>query len=115
MKPKFKDAMCFKCGSYGASVKCAIEGCEFEFHAKCGREKGYLADFRESENFTMMCRLHTRMTFELYNDRQKYPLVPEFKPNDACKICFDSLGPEFDGMEMLYSPCCYFGWYHRSI
>ncbi|XP_016952096.3 PHD finger protein 7 [Drosophila biarmipes] len=95
--------ICCYCHQPGANIGCCKFGCRRTFHTKCGIDNLAQNQFRGT--YKSFCHQHV--------------ITHHRRPtsDDAiCVICTEQLiekGKRFNAVNMLYSPCCQNGWYHR--
>ncbi|KAH8421303.1 hypothetical protein KR009_001048 [Drosophila setifemur] len=94
--------ICYYCRTGGANIGCCRNGCRRTFHTKCGLDNLALNQYRDT--YKSYCHSHVR----------SYRYRPG--PTEFCVICQDMLlpaGERFSVVNVLQSPCCRNGWYHR--
>ncbi|XP_037729572.1 PHD finger protein 7-like [Drosophila subpulchrella] len=95
--------ICVYCQRPGANIGCCKSGCRRTFHTKCGIKNLAQNQFRGT--YKSYCHRH------VITHRRR-----PTSSDSICVICTELLveeGERFNVMNMLYSPCCRNGWYHR--
>ncbi|XP_037729579.1 uncharacterized protein LOC119560281 [Drosophila subpulchrella] len=96
--------ICVYCQRPSASIGCCKSGCRRTFHTKCGIKNLAQNQFRGT--YKSYCHRHV--------------ITHRRRPTSSdtiCVICTELLveeGERFNVVNMLYSPCCRNGWYHRG-
>ncbi|XP_037726831.1 PHD finger protein 7 [Drosophila subpulchrella] len=95
--------ICVYCQRPGANIGCCKSGCRRTFHTKCGID--HLAQNQFRGTYKSYCHRHVKT-------HRRRPTSAD----TICTICTELLveeGERFNVVNMLYSPCCRNGWYHR--
>ncbi|XP_016942044.1 pineapple eye protein [Drosophila suzukii] len=96
--------LCVYCHRPGANIGCCKSGCRRTFHTKCGIDNLAQNQFRGT--YKSYCHRH------VITHRRR-----PASSDTICVICTELLveeGERFNVVNMLYSPCCRNGWYHRK-
>ncbi|XP_065364825.1 dentin sialophosphoprotein-like [Calliphora vicina] len=93
---------CCYCQKKYANIGCCEKKCRRTFHFICGLE--HKAENQFCNDYRSFCQSHVRSV-------KQRPAA-----NETCLICYDSLcGPQdkFNTVNMILSPCCRNGWFHK--